>query len=404
MKRILFLQRDPYPMHQPDVTVLFGKYLPHSGIHTDLVSVTYGEQTVSSSWNGGALLLAHIPSRNILGRLTRLVHCTRCMVKHVRTSDVIQVRNDALLGLIAALIARLYSKKFYFWMSFPYPESDRVRAREQFLALGLPRLTYVFLRGYLSYFLQYRIVMRLAHFCFVQSETMRYELAKKGLRAQQMQSVPMGVDFDELSSFLQGRDHQSQHNSLCISYLGALDKVRRPDLICDVLLIVRKTFPKARLLLIGDAKETADKEWLLQRIAELGLTDAVDISGWVDRRQAWALAQSSRVSICALPQGYIFQSMSPTKLVELLALKVPVVATPQPEHEELLGNGERGLIASADAESLAKTVVQVFSDPERAFHRAEAGYTYVCARRAYDVIAMDLARVYQKLQPGAQHD
>lgn len=409
MLRILFLQRDPYPLHQPDVSVLFGKYLPRHGIRTDLVSVSHDCAAGTVPWRGGSLHLRRLDDSGVFRRLARLAHCVRTILTQGQKCDIIQVRNDALLGILSWCYARLTSKKFYFWMSFPYPENDRIRAREQGLSLGLPRLVYITLRSYTSYAFQYHVVMPLADFSFVQSLAMKREMERKGLRADKMHPVPMGLDLDDLALMdppKKGQDKAPQHKQAQryrISYLGALDKVRRPDLLLEVLRRVQETFPEATLHLIGDAKERPDREWLERKAAESGLGDSVEISGWVGRQRAWEMARACAVSVCALPDDYIFNSMSPTKLVELLALKIPVVATAQPEHEELLGQNERGLVVPYDPAAIAEAVVDVFSNPSLAAQRSEAGQKYACTNRSYDVIANNLATLYHSLHRGVRH-
>ena len=160
MISILYFQVDSYPMHQPDIMILFGKYMPLHGVSTTLAAITHDPREADGhSWEGGRGVFV-LAGRGRVGKaLSRFWLQLKTLIVAGRDADIIQVRNDSVFGLLALVFSRVIGKPFIFWMSFPYPENDVLRAREQGLTLGVFRWSYTWLRGHFTGFVQYRLVM-----------------------------------------------------------------------------------------------------------------------------------------------------------------------------------------------------------------------------------------------------
>ncbi len=122
-----------------------------------------------------------------------------------RRFDVIQVRDKYLASAFALVAAKLAGRKFVYWCSYPYPEYAIELGRQQGGLRGLA----LRLKGSLAALLLYRLVMRHADHCFVQSERMREDLAALGVPRQNMTPVPMGVP----PRLLQGASHAAAGRS-----------------------------------------------------------------------------------------------------------------------------------------------------------------------------------------------
>jgi len=82
----------------------------------------------------------------------------------------------------------------------------------------------------------------------------------------------------------------------------------------------------------------------------------------------------------------------PAKVLEAMAMALPVLATLVGDLPEILGGGERGwLVPADDPAALARALAAVAADPDEAARRAEAGRRWFLAEASVDAIADRLA-------------
>ncbi|MFX0201714.1 MAG: glycosyltransferase family 4 protein [Candidatus Hodarchaeota archaeon] len=398
---LLLITKAPYPTVRPAVTFLYGKYLPKYGVQSTLVShATKEVDKQNVKWDGGGeLMLFTSRSRSrIKDRLQRIFHDVKALRNVYERYDAIVIRDKILTSLYALLVAKRCNIPFIYWMTYPFPEDDLLRVRVQGLSLGFIRLIYKWLRGHLTKWLLYRLLLPRCDHIFVISDQMKKELIERGIPVDKMTPDPMGVDMELIERIPQSdlKDFRLSGRKIIV-YLGALDRTRRIDFFFEVLNQVRREEPNALLLLVGDTEEAADREWLLRRAEEVGVADAVVLTGWLPRDQAWQYVKQADVGVCALPSDYIFDTMSPTKVVEFLALGIPIVVNEHPEQAKLVMESKCGFSTSYDAWDFSKAILKILGDPKRARKMGERGKDYIRKTRSYDAIARDMAPLYKKI-------
>ncbi|MDN5871009.1 MAG: glycosyltransferase [Nitrococcus sp.] len=143
---------------------------------------------------------------------------------------------------------------------------------------------------------------------------------------------------------------------------------------------VRETRP-ARLMILGEGPERS----ALQRLsAELGITDAVAMPGWVDN----PIAHMAGAGVLVLSSHW---EGLPGVLIEALASGCPVVATDAPGGAaEILDHGAYGkLVRIADVPAMAAAILETLARPpdgERLKARGEEFSVERSARRYQDVL------------------
>ena len=182
-----------------------------------------------------------------------------------------------------------------------------------------------------------------------------------------------------------------------IAYLGSLDRVRRLDVLIDALSLVRQQRPLARLWLIGAAPRDEDLQWLRRHARAQGLADAVDITGALPMAQAWQRVQQASVGVSAIPPGPLHDVSSPTKIVEYLALGLPVVASDIPDQRALLAACGGGLCVRFDAQAFADALLALLHDLPAARKAAAHARSAVLQQRSYQVLGDGVARVLRTL-------
>lgn len=114
----------------------------------------------------------------------------------------------------------------------------------------------------------------------------------------------------------------------------------------------------ARLLILGDSKQSTSRDELLQLAAELEVADDVDLPGFVTN----PLAYMARASVFALSSAW---EGLPGVLIEAMACGCPVVSTDCPGgSREILNDGRAGpLVPVGDADALAKAILALIEAP-----------------------------------------
>lgn len=381
--RLLYTTAERHPTHRADVRVLFGKYLAQAGIETTLVGIAAGGD--DARWGGGPTVLARDG-----GKFTRLwtepLQEARLFRLARQQRDGIVVRDKPILSAIGLLAARLAGIPYIYWMSFPLPELYLTMARNENGLVGMLRRAYLGLRGLAGHLILYRWVMHSADYLFVQSDVMIQDLRRLGLRHDRVMAVPMGVDVDAIPEPDASSQPDLAGREVAV-YLGTLDRMRRLDVIVDAAMIVARSRPDFRLLVIGAAETPEDQGWIERYAAEKGASHLVVFTGRLPYDRGLALARTARIGLSPFPRTPLLESATPTKSVEYFGIGLPVVCNDQPDQARVVRESGGGLCVPLDAESFAAAIERLLADPAEAARMAASGREYVGRHRAYRTIA-----------------
>ncbi|MGH8209496.1 MAG: glycosyltransferase [Steroidobacteraceae bacterium] len=395
--RLLFFTREPFPLRLVDVDILFGQELVGRGHLIDFVMLADAswDETSPAVWHGRPVYLGHAPRGTRLpGRVLREVLSLCHDVRHLvaassRDYDAIQVRDKFLIGALGLCIARWRRMKFFFWLSFPYPQVDLQYARER--RARWPALNY--LRGVLSGWLLYRWILPGSDHAFVQSEQMKRELCARGIDPSKLTAVPMGVDLSDLPPATASA-RKGGTGELVLGYLGALAAERRLPVLVDMLAELRQQGIDARLLLVGDAYVPEDVDSLRQRAARLEVAAYIEITGMLPRARALERIREAHIALSPIYPSEVFRVSSPTKLIEYLALQLPVVANDIPEQRNVLRESRAGICTPWGARHFARAVRWLLQRPREREQMGVRGRAWVEAHRNYARIADCVERRY----------
>jgi len=394
--RLLFWTREEFPTFRVDIDVLFGRELAGRGHAIDFVMQSSDAATAPGPhrWHGRTVYVGRASGHSLLGRFARHWRTFWHDLSSLRLArreryDAIQFRDKFLVAAVAALIARLRGVKFFYWLSFPYPEDDLLRART-----GQSRLPWpLYLRGYLSEWLLYRWIIPRADHTFVQSEQMQRDIAAHGVPFGKMSPVPMGIDLADTPIYPPATTTADQ--PVILGYLGALNAERHIEMLVDMLGELSAQRLAVRLLLIGDAQEPADRAALERRARELGVSAQLEITGFLPRLEALRRMREVRIALSPYYPTPMLLSTSPTKLVEYLALGLPVVASEHPEQRSILHACRGGVTAPWHARHFARGVRWLLRrTPAELDAMGQRGRAWVEQHRTYAQIADDLERRY----------
>jgi len=398
--KLLYLTLETWPTFRVDVAVLFGRLLPRFGITSDLVAMRSPDPQVDGAWDGGAVRLSPPTKGRLSGHLRSLWHFTRELFKADWSAyDAVQVRDLPLPAALALLLARWHRRPFFYWMSFPVPEGHIELARERGLDAGFIRYVFPWVRGRLGRWLLYRWVVPKADHVFVQSDWMKAQMIKRGFSSERMTPVPMGVDILNLSS---GPIDPAIANRLdghrTLIYLGVLERSRQLEVLFEMMSLLRQRYPDLLLLVVGDTVDEPQRDRLLRLASDAGVSDLVVWTGWVPMSIAWGYVQRCEVGLSPIPRSELLDVSSPTKIIEFLALGLPVVCNDNPDQERIINDCGAGRCVPYTAASFADAVDELLRLPPTTREElTRAGRQYVAMHRDYTVLAANLAQAYRSL-------
>jgi glycosyltransferase involved in cell wall biosynthesis len=392
---MLYLVGGPGNAERVDVSDLFALRLAQKGLHVDYVIFDNrpGPAWQKREWRGASAYGVGLSNRGglsgaIQNKLREIrADLSTTLLVLTGDHDIVQIRDKFVVAVLALAAARLRRKKFTYWLSYPFAEcrvDDAKAGRAK-----VPWISYA--GGKAASWLLYRLIMPYADHVFVQSRQMQIDVAAQGIEQGKTTPVPMGVNeklFDIQAPTIAQRT---------ILYLGTLARVRQLDMLLHALKLLVVRYPDAKLVFVGDGDNPEDRASLEQESRSLGLTDSVEFTGFLPMEEA--LARTSSAAVCVSPfyPTFVLLSTSPTKLIEYMALGRPVVASEHPEQSEIISESGAGYCVPWDPAAYAEAFAKLFDDPAAAEAMGERGRDYVRSRRVYQLIARDVAEIYETM-------
>ena len=176
-----------------------------------------------------------------------------------------------------------------------------------------------------------------------------------------------------------------------VIFTNAGEPRRGTEVLLDAIQIVRREFPGARLLLAGSigARRGYDR-FLLRRIREKGLPQAVEFLGYLDGD---AMARElERAHVFAI-SSYI--ENSPNSLCEAMQVGLPCAASYAGGIPGLVDHGRTGfLFPCGDAPLLADSILRIFRDDDLAARLGQAARDEATYRHAPERVVAQLLAAY----------
>ena len=176
------------------------------------------------------------------------------------------------------------------------------------------------------------------------NETLSKLLIEGGIPPSKVVTIPNGVDqsFFDPGIDAQGRRNQLGFlpNEIVIVFVGSFQPYHRVDLLLQALQQM-KSRASLRLLLVGFGR-TYNETLKLAR--DLGLTERVIFTGSVLYSEVPSYIAAADIAI--MPATNLYGN--PMKVYEYMALGKPVLAPRQPTIQQIISEGEDGLLFEPD--------------------------------------------------------
>ena len=169
-------------------------------------------------------------------------------------------------------------------------------------------------------------------------------------------------------------------------YAAEFNKNKNQQLLIHALALLKNTVPKARLLFAGDGPL---QEQCKQLAGQLGVQNKVNFIGF--RNDIDQLLQLSDVAVASsLREGL------PVNLLEAMASGLPILATNNRGHRELVKNNQNGFIPIANAPSLFATkILYLYNNQDIEARLGETGQLFV-QNYALSKVKNEMADIYSQ--------
>lgn len=278
-----------------------------------------------------------------------------------RRYAVVQVHNPPDFLVVAALVPRLLGARIVLDVHDLASDMFMMRFERRPGARAADRL----LR------LVERWAARVSTAVLTVHEPYREELATRGVPREKITVVMNSLD----ERLLPTTPPDPGSTGFTIFYHGTVTPHYGVGLIVEAAGQLRDRTPGLRIEIYGDGDALPDLE---ARVRELGLGDVLTLGGYVPQADVLRAAQTASVGVVPNLPTRLNRFALSTKLLEYVALGVPVVSADLPTIREHFADDEVRYFKAGDADSLAEALADVAADPEGAARRAAA------ARRRYE--------------------
>lgn len=210
-----------------------------------------------------------------------------------------------------------------------------------------------------------------------------------GVPEERVHLIRPAVDLERFTPRSGTRRADDDPGPLVVS-VGRLHWVKDQATLLRAFADLRRRHSAARLVLVGDGPE---REALVFLVDQLGLVDAVELTGSVPPDRVRELLDTAAVAVCSSrSEG------TSNAVLEAMALGIPVVSTRAGGMPEVLDDGQNSLLCPVgDPGSLSTAIDRVLSDPDLALRLGRAGRESVT--KGHDVVAQreQFARMYEAL-------
>jgi glycosyltransferase involved in cell wall biosynthesis len=216
-------------------------------------------------------------------------------------------------------------------------------------------------------------------------------IARLGVKARHIFSIPTGVSLAEFAPREKNRDLQARlkipDDAVIIGCVAVLRSWKGHLYLLEALAHLVAAGRRACLVVVGEGPYRGLIEG---KIADLGLGEWVRLAGYQDRVADW-FALMDVVALASYANEGVPQS-----LLQALALAKPVVGTTVGGIPEVIVPEETGLLVPPkDAGALARALGRLLAEPQLGRELGRRGRELVTARFSLEQMAVELEAVYE---------
>jgi glycosyltransferase involved in cell wall biosynthesis len=362
--------------------VIWGQEIPKMGHNVEFLLTGVDRKIIPTGIN-------HEPNHIIIPykrfgsfRLIKLIVYAMKVVKN-KNIEFIVIRNAIDLAFIAYIVGKIMNKKMVYLKMFPRIEF-MISQNNNKLSMKILLLRLLILVD--------RILINRSNYILSQSvQYSTYLRDKHGISNRAILSVPMGIDAEGIRPYpledkIITRKKYDITDQLTAIYFGTLDKERKIDFIINVIENVVRKSTSIKCIVVGGNHKALEN--LRKIITERGLTQYFILIDTLPTVELFDVIRAADFSLSPIPPVEEFIISSPTKVVESLALGIPVIANEEiVDQNDVISRSGGGIVLPYDEQKYSDTILNIINQPSLLERMGEQGAHWVIRERSYSRLA-----------------
>jgi PEP-CTERM/exosortase A-associated glycosyltransferase len=234
---------------------------------------------------------------------------------------------------------------------------------------------------------------------FTICQGLRGDIVARGIPADKVTVIPNAVDIESFEPGGQADEALKTRLGLAgctvLGFIGSFYAYEGLDLLLQALPAILAQRPEVRVLLVGGGPQDAA---LKAQAEALGLRDKVVFTGRVPHAEVTRYYDLVDVLVYPRHSMRLTELVTPLKPLEAMAQGRILVASDVGGHQELIRDGETGLLFKAgSAEGLSQAVLRLLGQPELWPRLRTQGRRFVEQERNWAASVANYPAVYQAL-------
>ena len=236
-----------------------------------------------------------------------------------------------------------------------------------------------------------RLTLRTASAVFATNESFRDNALRRGVRPERVTVVRNGPAASEIGSS-ERTPVTGEHRIVYVGVLGPQDNVEGAVLAAGELTRRRRS-PDWRMVIAGDGESMPA---LTKLVADRGLANVVEFTGWLHGPEVDELLRSATVAIQPDLPTKMNDLSTMAKTVEYLARGLPVVAADLTETRRTAGDAAV-YVPNGTPEEFAEAIEDLLNDAPRRARMAEIGRARFAERLSWEHQTRTYIAVWDRL-------
>lgn len=197
----------------------------------------------------------------------------------------------------------------------------------------------------------------------IASQALRSRALEIGTNPRRIFYVPNALTRERFDSLARSSFNQDSQTILLYTRFVEFD----PAIVAEILTMVRRSVPEARLLIAGGSTDGAAEARLKIEAERLGIAQAIEWAGWIEPAELPLLAARCRLAIHPFADTLLNRAKCSVKLLELMACGLPIVTSSVGENASFIEDGRSGVLVNPnDTGAIAADAVDLLGNASRA--------------------------------------
>jgi glycosyltransferase involved in cell wall biosynthesis len=229
------------------------------------------------------------------------------------------------------------------------------------------------------------------------SPAIKEVIISKGGDKNKVEMIPNGVDLGLFKpAVINGRKIRERfnlNNKFIVSYIGTIGLAHGLGIVLEVAKKLEK-YKDITFLFVG---EGAEKEKLIKRSREMKLKNVLFVPRQ-PKSEIPAFLAASDVALVLLRKREVFKTVIPSKMLEIMAAKKPMILGVEGQAKEILKEADAGIaIEPENVGKLCGAIVKLYHDRELRDRLGSNGRNFVEKNYNRDILALKYEKVLVEL-------